>query len=159
MDIKDIPADQIVIFIDGDACPVKDEVLRVAERHKLPVFLVSNQWLRMEVGPLVQKIVVSEGADEADNWIADHIGKKGIAITADIPLAGRCLAAGAIVLGPTGKEFSNENIGMALAVREINQHRRETGESKGFNASFTKRDRSDFLQAIEKSIQGLLRAK
>lgn len=159
MDITDIPADQIVIFVDGDACPVKDEVLRVADRHKLPVFLVSNQWLRMTVGPRVQKIVVSEGADEADNWIADNIGPKGIAITADIPLAKRCLDAGAIALGPTGKEFSDENIGIAMAMRELNQHRRETGESKGYNASFTKRDRSEFLQAMEKSIQLLLRKK
>jgi hypothetical protein len=150
---------EITIFIDADACPVKDEVFRVAERHKLKVYLVSNQWLRMQVGPNVEKIVVTEGADEADNWIAENIGPKGICITADIPLAKRCLQAGGVALGPTGKEFSGENIGMALAMRELNQHRRETGESKGYNASFTKRGRSDFLQAMEKSIQLLLRLR
>ena len=88
------------IYIDGDACPVKDEILKVSYRHQLNVYLVSNQWMRMEVGPLVQKIVVSEGADEADNWIVDQIDQYGIAITADIPLAKRCLDKGASVIGP-----------------------------------------------------------
>jgi len=147
---------KISIFIDGDACPVKDEVMKVAHRHYLPVYLVSNQWLRIEVGPNVKKIVVSEGADEADNWIAENIDDFGIAITADIPLAKRCLDKGAVVLGPTGKAFRENNIGMAMAVRDLNAHRRETGESKGFNASFTKKDRSNFLQALEKSIQKFL---
>lgn len=146
----------IIIYIDADACPVKDEVLKVSYRHKLKVYMVSNQWLRLEVGKLVEKIVVSEGADEADNWIAEHIGDQGICITADIPLAKRCLDAGAQVLGPTGKPFSDENIGMALAMRELNQHRRETGESKGHNPSFTKSDRSYFLQALETAIQKLI---
>ena len=146
-------ANPILIYIDGDACPVKDEVLKVSYRHDLKVYLVSNQWMRMDVGPLVEKIVVSEGADEADNWIADNIGKGGIAITADIPLAKRCLDAGGVALGPTGRAFTEENIGMAMGMREPKQHLRETGESKGYNASFTKADRSNFLQSLEREIQ------
>ena len=91
---------KISIYVDADACPVKDEILKVSYRHQLNVYLVSNQWMRMEVGPLVQKIVVSEGADEADNWIVDQIDQYGIAITADIPLAKRCLDKGASVICP-----------------------------------------------------------
>jgi len=148
---------QISIYVDADACPVKEEILKVAYRHKTPVFLVSNQWLRMEVGPLVEKIVVSEGADEADNWIAENIKKNDIAITSDIPLAKRCLEAGGVAMGPTGKIFSSDNIGMAVAMRDLNAHLRETGESKGYNASFTKTDRSKFLQELERQINALSR--
>jgi|TARA_R110002096_G_scaffold426421_1_gene636200 uncharacterized protein len=140
------------IYVDADACPVKDEILKVAYRHNTPVFLVSNQWMRIDAGPLVKKIVVSAGADEADNWIADHIGKNDISITADIPLAKRCLEAGATALGPTGRLFSADNIGMALAMRELKAHLRETGESKGYNASFTNADRSNFLQELDRQI-------
>ncbi len=154
----------IVIYIDADACPVKDEILKVSYRHNLKVYMVSNAWLRLEVGKLVEKIVVAEGADAADDWIADHISTRSnnihaICITADIPLAKRCLDANAIVLGPTGKAFSAHNIGMALAMRELNQHLRETGESKGYNASFTRSDRSNFLQSIESAIQQILNKK
>ncbi len=153
------PSDNLIsIYVDADACPVKEEILKISYRHKLPVYIVSNQWLRMEVGPLVQKIVVSEGPDEADNWIADHISEQGIAITADILLARRCLEAGAIVLGPTGKAFSEDNIGMAVAMRDLKAHLRETGESKGYNPSFTKEDKSRFLQALESAIQTRLNA-
>ena len=148
---------KITLYVEAEACPVKDEILKVAYRHNLPVFLVSNQWMRMQVGPLVEKIVVTEGADEADNWIADHIDQSGIAITADIPLAKRCLAAGAMAIGPTGKVFSSDNIGNALAMRELNAHRRETGESKGYNPSFTKEDRSRFLQSLDRAVMTLLR--
>jgi len=143
----------ISLYVDADACPVKDEILKVSYRHKLKVYLVSNQWMRLETGPLVEKIVVPEGADVADDWIADHIGPHDIAITADIPLAKRCLDAGAVAIGPTGRAFSDQNIGNALALREIKAHQRETGESKGYNASFTKADRSQFLQTLEKEIQ------
>ncbi|PHZ85735.1 YaiI/YqxD family protein [Paremcibacter congregatus] len=148
----------ISLYVDADACPVKDEVLTVSYRHNLKVYLVSNQWMRLEVGPLVEKIVVPEGADAADDWIADHIGPHGIAITADIPLAKRCLDKDATVLGPTGRPFSENNIGNALALREIKAHQRETGESKGYNASFSKADRSRFLQALESEIQKILNA-
>ncbi|MEZ5758558.1 MAG: YaiI/YqxD family protein [Emcibacteraceae bacterium] len=143
---------KISIYVDADACPVKEEILKVAYRHNTPVFLVSNQWMRIDAGPLVQKIVVSEGADQADNWIAEHIGKNDIVVTADIPLAKRCLDAGAIAIGPTGKLFSADNIGMAVAMRELKAHLRETGESKGHNPSFTKADRSNFLHELDRQI-------
>ena len=149
----------ITLFIDADACPVKDEVVRIAERHALKVYLVSNAWLRMMVPTNVEKIVVSEGADAADNWIADHITPRGICITADIPLAKRCLDTGAVALGPTGKLFTDHSIGMAMAMRSLNQHLRETGESKGYNANFTARDRSNFKQALELEIQKMKRNK
>jgi len=148
---------KVSIYVDADACPVKDEVLKVAYRHNTPVFLVSNQWMRMEVGPLVKKIVVSEGADEADNWIAGHIGEHDIAITADIPLAKRCIDAGASAIGPTGRAFTDDNIGSALAGRDLKAHLRETGESKGYNASFNKADRSRFLQTLERAVSLSLR--
>lgn len=147
-----IDLNQISIYVDADACPVKDEILKVAYRHNTPVFLVSNQWMRIDAGPLVKKIVVSEGADEADNWIAENISENDIAITADIPLAKRCLDAGAVAIGPTGRTFSPDNIGMALAMRELKSHLRETGESKGYNPSFSKADRSNFLQELERQI-------
>lgn len=142
-----------MIYVDADACPVKDEALRVAVRHGLEIVFVSNAWMRLPEGPNVQRVVVSEGADKADDWIAERIGKGDIAITADIPLASRCLKAGAQALGPTGKPFTDASIGMALAMRDLSQHLRETGESRGFNASFTRQDRSRFLQELEAAVQ------
>jgi len=144
---------QTALYVDADACPVKDEILKVSYRHKMAVYLVSNQWLRLETGSLVRKIVVADGADAADDWIAGHISGRDIAITADIPLARRCLDQGASVIGPTGRPFSDRNIGNALALREIKAHQRETGESKGYNAAFTRADRSRFLQALEGEIR------
>ena len=138
------------IFVDADACPVKDEVLKVAARFDLEVFLVSNQWLRMPVGPNVTKQVVPEGADAADNWIAENIAPPDVAITSDIPLASRVLKAGAIALGPTGRAFTTDNIGMALAMRDLKAELRETGVDRGFNASFTQKDRSQFLNALDR---------
>lgn len=138
------------IFVDADACPVKDEILKVANRFDLEVFLVSNQWLRIPVGPKVTKQVVPEGADAADDWIADTIAPGDVAVTSDIPLASRVLEKGAVAIGPTGREFSTDNIGMALAMRELKAHLRETGEDRGFNASFSKKDRSQFLNAMDR---------
>lgn len=145
------------IYVDADACPVKDEAVRVADRHKLPIHFVSNSWMRLPESPLVARVVVSDGPDAADDWIATRIAKGDIAVTADIPLASRCLKAGARVIGPTGKPFTDANIGTALAMRELQQHLRETGESKGFNASFTRADRSRFLQAMEDAVQAIKR--
>jgi len=147
----------VTIYVDADACPVKEEILKVSYRHQIPVYIVSNQWMRMDVGPLVQKIVVPDGPDLADDWIADNIDAQGIAITADILLAKRCLDADAIVIGPTGKVFSPDNIGVAVAMRDLNAHLRETGASKGYNPSFTSTDKSRFLQALEKAIQTKLK--
>lgn len=145
------------IYVDGDACPVKGEVLRVAERHGLTVHLVSNSFMRVAESPLIRRVVVAEGPDAADDWIAEHIGNGDIAVTADIPLASRCLKKGASVLGPTGKPFTDDSIGMALAMRDLNAHLRDTGEIRGANPSFSKQDRSRFLQALEQTIQARLR--
>jgi uncharacterized protein YaiI (UPF0178 family) len=145
------------IYVDADACPVKDEAVRVAERHGLAIHFVSNAWMRLPEGPLVHRVVVSDGPDAADNWIAERIGPRDIAVTADIPLAARCLKTGARVIGPTGKPFSKSSIGMALAMRDLSRHLRETGESKGYNASFTRQDRSRFLQVLEEAVQAIRR--
>ncbi|MGC2854393.1 YaiI/YqxD family protein [Novispirillum sp. DQ9] len=145
------------IYIDADACPVKDEVLRVAERHRLKVHVVSNRWHRGTDGPLVNRVVVPEGPDSADNWIAEQITHGDICVTPDIPLAARCIEKGALVLGNTGKPFTPESIGMALAMRDLMTHLRETGEVKGYNPSFNKQDRSRFLQALEAAVQKALR--
>ncbi|MEE8444775.1 MAG: YaiI/YqxD family protein [Alphaproteobacteria bacterium] len=146
------------IFVDGDACPVKAEIVRVAERHGLAVRMVSTQYMRLPDSPLVERVVVSDGFDAADDWIAGTIGPGDIAITADIPLAARCLEAGAAVLGPGGKPFTQDNIGTALSMRDLNAHLRDTGEISGAGPSFTKHDRSHFLQALEQAVQAVKRA-
>ncbi len=145
------------IYVDGDACPVKEEILRVAGRHGLVVYLVSNRWLRSPENPLVRQIVVTDGFDAADNWIAEHAGTGDIVVTSDIPLASRCLKTGAEVLGPTGRPFTPANIGMALAMRELKSQLRDMGDIRDHNASFSKQDRSAFLQALERVIQALRR--
>ena len=150
---------QPIIYVDADACPVKEEAVRVAERHGLEIHFVSNAFMRLPEGPLIKRVVVAEGPDAADDWIAERIGARDIAVTADIPLAARCLKQGAQAIGPTGKPFTQAGIGMALAMRELSAHLRETGESKGFNASFTRQDRSRFLQALEEAVQRVLRDK
>jgi uncharacterized protein YaiI (UPF0178 family) len=147
------------IYVDGDACPVKGEVLRVAERHGLVVHLVSNRWLRVADSPLVRRVVVGDGFDAADNWIAEHIGTGDIAVTSDIPLAARCLEKGANVLGPTGKPFDSQGIGMALAMRELMAQLRDSGEVKGGGPMFSKQDRSRFLGALENLVQAIRRSR
>jgi uncharacterized protein len=153
------PSPSSAIYVDADACPVKDEAVRVAERHGLPIHFVSNSFMRLPEGPLIHRVVVSEGPDAADDWIAERIGARDIAVTADIPLAARCLKKGAGVIGPTGKPFTEAGIGMALAMRDLSRHLRETGESKGYNASFTRQDRSRFLQALEEAVQAIKRER
>ena len=146
------------IFVDGDACPVKDEVLRVAERHGVQVHLVGNSWLRAGgAHPLIHRVVVDEVLDAADDWIAEHIGPGDIAITADIPLAARCLEKGARVIGHTGQPFTEAGIGNALAMRELMAHLRDTGEVRGGGPPFSARDRSNFLQALENAVQAARR--
>jgi uncharacterized protein len=145
------------IFVDADACPVKDEVARVAERHGLTVHMVSNGGIRPSAHPLFHHVTVAAGADAADDWIAEHIGAGDIAITADVPLAARCLAGGASVLGPTGKSFTESGIGMALGMRDLNRHLREATGQQTFNAGFSKQDRSRFLGALENEIQAIKR--
>ena len=143
----------MTLYIDADACPVKEEALRVAKRHRLPVVIVSNRGLRPSGDSLVRQVVVSDAFDAADNWIATHASAGDIVVTADVPLASRCVKAGAQALGPTGRPFTPENIGMASAMRDLKAHLRETGADRGFNASFTKDDRSRFLQALEEMVR------
>lgn len=145
------------IYVDGDACPVKEEVLRVAERHEMTVHMVSNTWLRMAEGPNVNRVVVSDGFDSTDDWIVEHIGAGDISVTADIELAARCLEKDAYVIGPTGKPFTNDGIGMAQAMRDLSAHLRDTGEIRGGGPGFTKQDRSRFLQALENTVQAARR--
>ncbi len=145
------------IYVDGDACPVKDEVFRVAGRHRLKVYLVSNSWLRIGENPLVEQIVVGQGADVADDWIAEHIGAGDIIVTSDIPLADRCLKKDAWGLSPTGKPFTPDSIGMALAMRNLMTDLRDAGEITGGNAAYSKQDRSRFLSELENRIQALKR--
>lgn len=145
--------------MDADACPVKEEALRVADRHGLEVHYVANSWMRLPEGARVKRVIVEGGPDAADDWIAENIAAGDIAVTQDIPLAARCLAKGARAIGNTGKPFNGANIGMVLAMRDLSAHLRSTGESRGFNASFTKADRSRFLQALEQAIQDIKRGK
>lgn len=146
------------IFIDADACPVKDEIYQVAERHKLETYVVSNSWLRIPQSPLIRQFVVDATPDAADDWIVDNVEKSDIVVTSDIPLADRTLKKAAMVLKPNGKPFTEETIGMSLAMRDLNAHLRETGEIAGHNAAFTKKDRSHFLNILENTIQKLKRA-
>ena len=148
----------IEIYVDADACPVKDEALKVADRHGLVIHYVSNSWMRLPEGERVKRVVVQEGPDAADNWIADTIKAGDVVVTQDIPLAARCLKKGARAIGNTGKPFTEAAIGMALAMRDLSQHLRETGESKGYNAAFTRQDRSRFLEELEKAVQASKRA-
>ena len=138
------------LFIDGDACPVKAEALKVAERYRLPVVIVSNGGLRPSRDPRVTHVVVAKTADAADDWIAESVRSGEIVITADIPLAARVIAKGAHALGPNGRPFTPDSIGMALATRDLKQHKRETGDIKGYNPGFTKDDRSRFLGELDR---------
>ncbi len=141
------------IYVDADACPVKHEVLRVAERHGLHVHMVTNQGYNARGQPLIHSVMVPQTPDAADDWIAGHIGPADVAVTADIPLADRCLKAGARVLGPTGRRFTADNIGGALATRDLLARLRETGEIRGRNPGFSRHDRSRFLEALEATVR------
>jgi uncharacterized protein YaiI (UPF0178 family) len=145
------------ILVDADACPVKDEIVKVAERHSLPVTFVANSGLRPSRDPMIRNVIVSAGFDAADDWIAENAAPSDIVVTADIPLAARALEKGALAVGPTGRVFTAETIGAALAMRDLNRHLRETGESKGYNAAFGARDRSTFLQALDRLARQALR--
>ncbi|MET3790163.1 YaiI/YqxD family protein [Aquamicrobium terrae] len=142
-----------VIYVDADACPVKAEVVRVAERFDLETVFVANGGLRPSRDPKIRNVVVSSGADAADDWIVEHAQQNDVVITADIPLAARTVALGAHVLGPTGRPFTQETIGMAVAMRDLKQHLRETGESRGLNAAFSPRDRSRFLGELDRIVR------
>jgi uncharacterized protein YaiI (UPF0178 family) len=145
------------LFVDGDACPVKDEVYRVAARHDLKVYVVSDGPLRAEAEGRVEFIRVKQGWNAADDWIAERAGAGDIAVTSDIPLADRCLKNGARVLAPNGREFTEDSIGEALAKRELMDHLRQMGAVTGGPAPFVPADRSRFLARLEEVIQGIRR--
>jgi uncharacterized protein YaiI (UPF0178 family) len=140
------------IFVDADACPVKEEVYRVARRYRLAVFVVANSFIRIPPEALIQAVVVEAGADLADDWIAERAGPRDIVITSDIPLASRTLKAGAQALAPTGKPFTTSSIGGALAGREIGEHLRSFGEITGGPKAFSAQDRSRFLDALDAAV-------
>ncbi len=145
----------LIIYIDGDACPVKEDIFKIAKRHGLQVYLVSNSRLHMIVDQHVHKIQVSSDFDAVDNWICEHIEKDDIVITTDILLADRCLKKGAHALSSTGKIFNDSNIGAAKAMRELRAYLRETGMAESYNSTFSKQKRSSFLQSLEKLIQSI----
>jgi uncharacterized protein YaiI (UPF0178 family) len=147
------------ILVDADACPVKDEVYKVAWRHGVPVAIVSNQRIRIPDHPLIERIVVSDAFDAADDWIAEAAGPETVVITADILLADRALKAGATVLSPTGKPFTAASIGPAIATRAIMVDLRAGGDQLGGPAPFAKADRSRFLQALDEALVRLKRGR
>ncbi len=147
------------IYVDADACPVKREIYRVASRYGLKVFVVSNSWMRIPESSRVELVVVEEGDDVADDWIAEHVQEDDIVITGDIPLASRCLKQGAHVLGNTGRPFDEYNICDALSVRNLLHDLREQGEMIGGPKPFSKKDRSRFLQELDRIIVMIKRNK
>ena len=147
----------VEIYIDADACPVKDETVRVAARHGLKTYLVSDGGIRSDRNPLVELVIVAQGADAADDWIADQIQAADICITNDIPLAARCLKRGAMAIKPNGEPFTENGIGMALASREILQGLRDSGTITGGPRPFGKSDRSEFLNRLETTVQAAKR--
>ena len=148
-----------MILVDADACPVKDEIYRVAWRHEVPVRIVANSHLRVPDHPLIERVVVSDGFDAADDWIAEQAAPRSIVITADILLADRCLKAGATVLAPTGKPFTSASIGPAIATRAIMADLRAGADGiTGGPAPFSKADRSNFLQALDRELVRIARS-
>jgi uncharacterized protein YaiI (UPF0178 family) len=152
------PPNPITIYVDADACPVKNEVYRVAGRHGIKVIVVSNSPIAVPRDPLVERVVVAAGLDEADNWIAGRAGRGDIVITADIPLASRCVKAGAAAIAPTGRAFTEDSIGMTLATRNLMDSLRSAGEITSGPKAFSPRDRSSFLSALNQAIRRLQRA-
>jgi uncharacterized protein YaiI (UPF0178 family) len=147
------------IYVDADACPVKDEVYRVAARHGVAVSVVANGLIRVPSDPLIERIAAGTGPDAADDWIAERAGTGDIVITADIPLASRCVKAGAEVIAPNGRPFTEEGIGMTLAVRNLMHDLRSAGEVTGGPRPFAPRDRSAFLGALDQAIRRLQRPR
>ena len=147
----------IRIFVDADACPVKNGVYRVAERYGLKVFVVANSFMNVPRSDMIERVIVKEGPDVADDWIVERAGLSDIVITADIPLAGRCVKKGATVIGPTGKPFNDDSIGMALATRDLLTDLRSAGASTRGPPPLTRQDISRFLSALDLAVVRLKR--
>lgn len=147
------------IYLDADACPVKDETYRVAARYGLTVYVVANSVLNLPRESWIVRVVVGSALDAADDWIAERAGPGSIVLTADVPLAARCVKAGATVLAFTGKPFSESSIGMALATRDLMQSLREAGTITGGPKPFSRADRSAFLSALDRAVNRILRER
>jgi len=147
------------IYVDADACPVKDEIYRVAIRLGVPVSVVAGQFIRVPQDPLIERIAAGSGMDAADDWIAERAGPGDVVITADIPLASRCVKVGAEVIAPSGKPFSEDSIGMTLAMRNLLTDLRSSGEVTGGPKSFSPRDRSAFISALDQTIRRIQRRR
>lgn len=150
-----IPA--IRIFVDADACPVKPEVYRVAERYGLKVYVVANAFMAVPRSDLIERVTVAEGPDIADDWIVERVTPSDIVITADIPLASRCVKKGAAVIGPTGKPFDDNSIGMALATRDLLTDLRSAGAATRGPKPLSRQDLSRFLSALDLAVVRLKR--
>ena len=155
MEEPDKPA--ICIFVDADACPVKAEVYRVAERYGLKVFVVAKSFMNVPRSEMIERVIVNEGPDAADHWIAERAGPSDIVITADIPLAARCVKKGASVIGPTGKPFDDNSIGMAVATRDLMTDMRSAGTTTRGPAPLSRQDISRFLSALDLAVTKLKR--
>jgi uncharacterized protein len=153
------PSNTTRIYVDADACPVKDEIYRVAARHGLPVSVVAGQFIRVPQDPLIERVAAGSAMDAADDWIAGRAGPGDIVITADIPLASRCVKSGAEVIAHNGKPFTEQSIGMTLAVRNLMTDLRSSGEVTGGPRSFSPRDRSAFLSALDQTIRRIQRRR
>jgi uncharacterized protein len=149
----------ITIYVDADASPVKNEVIRVAKRYGLKVYFVSNSKIKIPEDQLAETVIVNDRLDAADDWIVEHISENDVAVSADIPLVSRCLKKGARVLDPKGRVFTEESIGGVLANRDIMTFLRDLGNITGGSSPYDKRDRSRFLQRLDDLIQAILRGK
>ena len=147
------------IYIDADACPVQEEAYRVAARHQWPVSVVAGNFIRVPDDPQIERIAAGPGMDAADDWIAARATSGDIVITADIPLASRCVKAGAAVIAPNGKAFTEDSIGMTLAVRNLMSDLRESGEITGGPRGFSPKDRSAFLSTLDQTIRRIARTQ
>ncbi|HEX8166786.1 MAG TPA: YaiI/YqxD family protein [Beijerinckiaceae bacterium] len=153
-----MPGKPIAIYVDADACPVKAEVYRVAGRHGLKVFVVANAFMAVPREPSIERVTVGGGCDAADDWIAERASRGDVVVTADVPLAARCVKAGAAVIAPNGRTFDEASVGMALATRNLMQDLREAGAVTGGPKPFSPRDRSAFLSALDLAVVRLKRA-
>ena len=147
----------VELYVDADGCPVRDECIKVARRHDLKLYIVSDGGIRPINDKRIELVIVSPGMDAADRWIADHIGSNDIVVTGDIPLAADCIKSGAVALKPNGDVLNEINIGPALGTRDLMANLRETGEITGGPSPFNRQDRSRFLSALEVSVQTALR--
>jgi uncharacterized protein YaiI (UPF0178 family) len=151
------PAKPITIYVDADACPVKEEIYRVAGRYGIKVHVVSNRYLAVPKQPLIERVAVSGDLDAADDWIAERVSRGSIVVTADVPLAHRCIQARADVIAPSGRAMTEASIGMALATRNLMEDLRSAGQITGGPKPFQPRNRSDFLSALDLAIVRLKR--